>query len=67
MENRAARSTMWAAILQRLSLAVASDSYTPSQEFCSFSTSRLAACSKDTTQSVFGALPYVGGQIRRSS
>ena len=35
--------------------AVASDSNTPSHEFWSFSTSRLVACSKDTTRSVFGA------------
>ena len=47
--------------------AVASDSNTPSHEFWSFSTSRLAACSKDTTRRVFGAPSYVGGQIRRSS
>ena len=35
--------------------AVASDSTIPSQEFWSFSTNRLAACSNDTTRSVFGA------------
>lgn len=47
--------------------AAASDSNTPRHEFWSFSTNRLAACSKDTTRSVFGAPSYVGGQIRRSS
>jgi len=44
---------------------VPSDSNTRSQSCWSFSTSRIAACSNDTTRNVFGAPSYVGGQIRR--
>jgi hypothetical protein len=55
VEGLAHHNGVFAACYELVFRAAASDSNTPSQEFCSFSTSRLAACSKDTTRNVFGA------------